>query len=360
MKKPSISELVLRKVHRPQKATDNPTFLNLIQRCLVPEVREEVQRYFGKIDCLEAQYPGLDYTLPAHRRRLGIFTWHRRLFRAFDELGLTNSEILSLCTWEGTRAAKERFERESGTTIETTTLDGVAVADEGVGPRAILHTYSSTSKSRSNGYTQTESSSVGKALTAPEDLSDEEDVESVGVYLNQNLMAAASARARGEPARFDQQWEQWMKEALERDDMDVNTILETIRAGRPLSSSYSAVEASSSSQRPVSRHGLNSNLHVSTPSLSNASMMEPEPQEYDQLHDMLDELQTSNARISADNAALTAAHADVVGDSRPQSTDHARLSTLAEELQTNATRLEAENNAMASFLSRSNRTETAR
>ena len=361
MKKPSISELVLRKVHRPPKPNDTTTFLQLIQRCLVPEVREEVQRYFGKIDCLEAQYPGLDYTFAPHRRRLAIFPWHRRLFRAFDELRLTSDEILNLCTWEGTRAAKERYERESQTIIENTTLDGVAAADEGHGPRAVFHTYEAATRSRSNGYTQTMSISAGKRRQeeVEDEQSDEEDSEeSVGVYLNQHLMAAADARERGEHVRFDQQWEQWMKEALERNEMDLDTILETVRSGRPLSSTYTGHEASSSSQRPVSSHGLGADLDVNTPTLSTSSMVAPEPQSYDQLHDMLDELQNNNARMAADNAALSA-HADIVHEGGTHSADHARLSTLVEELQSNANRLEAENTAMANFLSRS-RTETAR
>ena len=360
MKKPSISELVLRKVHRPQKPNDTTTFLQLIQRCLVPEVREEVQRYFGKIDCLEAQYPGLDYTFAPHRRRLAIFPWHRRLFRAFDELRLTSDEILSLCTWEGTRAAKERYERESQTIIETTTLHGVTAADAGQGPRGIFHSYEGAKRTRSNGYTQTTSVSAGKRRQeVDEEQSDEEeDEQSVGVYLNQHLIAAADARERGEHVRFDREWEQWMKEALERNEMGLDTILETIRSGRPLSSSYVSQEAGSSSQRPVSAHGPGVGVDANTPTLSTSSMAAPEPESYDQLHEMLDELQNSNARMTADNAALSA-HADLVNDGGTHSTDHARLSSLVEELQTNANRLEAENTAMANFLSRS-RTETAR
>ena len=359
MKKPSVSELVLRKVHRPQKPNDTTTFVQLIQRCLVPEVREEVQRYFGKIDCLEAQYPGLDYTFPAHRRRLAIFPWHRRLFRAFDELHLTDSEILALCTWEGTRAAKERYERESQSTIEITTLDGVASADRGDGPRSISHHYRDLRQHRTNGSMQqsVRSANIQRLHFLEEQSDEEDDGESVGVALNQQLMEAAEARERGEIVRFDQAWEQWMKEALERDEMDPDSILDIVRSGRPLSS-FGGQRGSNSSQRPVSRHGLGADLQVHTPTPSTPSMATPEPQSYDQLHDMLDELQTTNARLTADNAAM-AAHPDAANEAGPHSVDHARLSTLVEELQTSATRIEAENNAMVNFLSRS-RTETAR
>ncbi|RMZ87352.1 hypothetical protein DV736_g5419, partial [Chaetothyriales sp. CBS 134916] len=394
MKKPSISELVLRKVHRPQKPNDTTTFLQLIQQCLVPEVREEVQRYFGKIDCLEAQYPGLDYTFGPHRRRLAFFPWHRRLFRAFDELGLTSGEILSLCTWEGTRAAKERYERESQTTIEITTLHGVYQSDAGQRPRGVFHRHSTTARTtssgRKSGSTLTPGTAAGKRREGIEEVSDDDCIEqSVGLYLNQRLMAAADARERGENVRFDQQWEQWMKEALDR-DMDLPTIFETIRSvsGRPLSSSSSASadapspsylgpqatasgsSDSTSAQRPVSRHALGAepDQAAHTPTMSTAAMLAPEPQSYDQLHDMLDELQNSNARIAADNAALSTVHTDLVNHeghatngrtSAAAAADRARLSTLVEELQTNTTRLEAENTAMANFLSRS-RTETAR
>ncbi|RMZ84163.1 hypothetical protein DV738_g781, partial [Chaetothyriales sp. CBS 135597] len=404
MKKPSISELVLRKVHRPQKPNDTTTFLQLIQRCLVPEVREEVQRYFGKIDCLEAQYPGLDYTFAPHRRRLAFFPWHRRLFRAFDDLGLTNDEILSLCTWEGTRAAKERYERESQTTIEITTLHGVWQSDAGRSPRGIFHHHappaSTTRLGRKSSTTLTPSAAAGKRREEVEDglgegvpddeASDDDDIEhSVGVHLNQRLMAAADARERGENVRFDQQWEQWMKEALER-DMDLPTILETIRtvSGRapsPSALSLSANRPSVSyshgpqaagggsdepptSQRPLSPAEPEVAAH--TPTVSTAAMLSAVPQSYDQLHDMLDELQDSNARIAADTAALSALRADLLSHpghtaaaTRPSAAaataTHARLSTLVEELQTNTSRLEAENTAMANFLSRS-RTETAR
>ncbi|RMZ85865.1 hypothetical protein DV737_g339, partial [Chaetothyriales sp. CBS 132003] len=410
MKKPSVSELVLRKVHRPQKPNDTTTFLQLIQRCLVPEVREEVQRYFGKIDCLEAQYPGLDYTFAPHRRRLAFFPWHRRLFRAFDELGLTSDEILSLCTWEGTRAAKERYERESHRTIEITTLHGVCQSDPGRSPRGVFHhrpaAATTTSSARKSGSIATPGGEVtAKRRVGMEEekdqdthdgqVSDDDDLEqSIGLYLNQRLMAAADARERGEHVRFDQQWEQWMKEALER-DMDFPTILETIRSisGRPLSSSSSSSSPSpanapsprpdagpeataaassdaTSSLRPVSRRALAAepDQAAHTPTLSTAAMLAPELQSYDQLHEMLDELQNSNARIAADNAALSAVHADLAGHEGHASSgrtaaaaaaNRARLSTLVEELQTNTSRLEAENTAMANFLSRS-RTETAR
>ena len=228
MRKPPIEDLVYNRSYPRPRQQDPNSFLTHVQRCLVPEVREEVQRYFGLIDCLEAQYPGLDYSFLPHRRRLASFPWHRRLFRVFDELRLTNDEILHLCTWEGTRAAKERFERESRTKIEMTTLNGVATEPVGDGPRAILHTKEQPSKTIRQSY----NSHKRKPYAVAEQSDDDAD-ESFGVHLNQNLMAAAEARERGEAARFDLQWEQWMKEAIERNEMDTDSILESLRQGRP-------------------------------------------------------------------------------------------------------------------------------
>src|SRR2546421_1261361 len=64
--------------------------------------------------------------------------------------------------------------------------------------------------------------------------------ESYGVRLNEQLRAAADAHARGQPVIFDEQWEQWMKEALERNDLGVDAIMDAIRDGRPFPASPSA------------------------------------------------------------------------------------------------------------------------
>jgi hypothetical protein len=55
--------------------------------------------------------------------RLGRYTWHRRLFGAFDKLGLTPSEIAGLTKWEGTRWAKEKYEKEHSIKIRDTAGD---------------------------------------------------------------------------------------------------------------------------------------------------------------------------------------------------------------------------------------------
>ena len=49
--------------------------------------------------------------------RLGRFPHHRKLFRAFDDLGLTYGEIQDFCCWEGTKWARERYEKDEGISV---------------------------------------------------------------------------------------------------------------------------------------------------------------------------------------------------------------------------------------------------
>jgi hypothetical protein len=105
------------------KPGDPKNFPDLLRRHLVPEVRNETACFYEGLDSLEAQYPGLDYSHPPHRMRLSWYTWHGRLFRAFDTLRLTRLEIASLTTWEGTRWAREKYEKEHSIKIRDTTGD---------------------------------------------------------------------------------------------------------------------------------------------------------------------------------------------------------------------------------------------
>lgn len=124
MKQPPIEELVYGYMFPKARPSDPPNFSVFLQRHLIYEVRQEVHSYYGHIDTQEAKYPGLDYNHPIHRIRLSRWTWHRRLFRAFDALRLTEWEIANLTKWEGTRWAKEKYEEEQGITIRDTTADG--------------------------------------------------------------------------------------------------------------------------------------------------------------------------------------------------------------------------------------------
>ncbi|KAL0474593.1 hypothetical protein QR685DRAFT_567515 [Neurospora intermedia] len=124
MKQPPIEELVYGYMFPKARPSDPPNFSVFLQRHLIYEVRQEVHSYYGHIDTQEAKYPGLDYNHPIHRIRLSRWTWHRRLFRAFDALRLTEWEIANLTKWEGTRWAKEKYEEEQGIIIRDTTADG--------------------------------------------------------------------------------------------------------------------------------------------------------------------------------------------------------------------------------------------
>ncbi|KAK5113940.1 hypothetical protein LTR62_003063 [Meristemomyces frigidus] len=88
--------------------TDPPSFSAHLARNLVPEVRIEVATFYGDLNSVEARYPGLNYCYAPHRMRLGRFKHHKRLFDAFDNLGLTYHEIQEFCCWEGTKWARER------------------------------------------------------------------------------------------------------------------------------------------------------------------------------------------------------------------------------------------------------------
>ena len=226
MRKPAIASLAYARLFPSPKSTDPTSFQAHVTRNIIPEVRAETACYYGPTDCLEAQYPGLDYASAAHRGRLVRFTWHRRLFRAFDELRLTAEDIRDLCRWEGTRFARERYEEEHNCSIRDTTWDGMDVME--------LRQASSTGTRLPGGEIITSSAegvqepqdraehmNVEEDLAVQEDGLEEEDSEdelqhSVGIDLNRHLMVATEARARGEEVVLDADWEQWMKEAAER------------------------------------------------------------------------------------------------------------------------------------------------
>jgi hypothetical protein len=110
----------------PKPGQDDPhDFNSHLCRSLIPEVRVETQRFYGGLDTIEAKYPGLNYFHPPHRMRLSRFPHHARLFRAFNELRLTEYEISELCKWEGTLWARQRFERDERIKVLDTTGDDI-------------------------------------------------------------------------------------------------------------------------------------------------------------------------------------------------------------------------------------------
>ena len=237
--------LVYRYLYPSPRNTDPPCFSAHLKHNLVPEIRTETSTFYGSFNSLEAKYPGLDYTHPPHRMRLGRFVHHRRLFRAFDDLGLTKNEILGFCQWEGTRWARESYEKQERIRIRDTTgeeikpgVDGalrpkrtsvqtvqVEVARLGHAPQ--VETRPELQEDyRGDEQGEEESGDVDEEEGEEEDDGEgeegrdgddsEEELESVGIELNQRLSAAAEARERGADVVMDEAWEQWLKEASEQ------------------------------------------------------------------------------------------------------------------------------------------------
>ncbi|RKF77085.1 hypothetical protein GcM1_222044 [Golovinomyces cichoracearum] len=236
MKGPAIDQLVYAYIFPKPRSTDPPNFQSLLQRQLVPEVRLETQAFYGHLSSQEAKYPGLDYSYKPHRARLSRYPWHRRLFRAFDNLGLTESEIACLTKWEGTRWAKERFEREQGIVIRDTTADGITDwVEPELRSTVITASYdkqehdklekvldeSLPGRLESEGAEETEDDRIvdrDRELHLNEEVDEESDIEiqSVGLALNERLRAVVAQREAGNVATvMDEEWEQWFKEAVE-------------------------------------------------------------------------------------------------------------------------------------------------
>ncbi|KAJ4263599.1 hypothetical protein NW762_006420 [Fusarium torreyae] len=206
MKGNPVDQLVYEYMFPRPKSNDPQNFHALLQRSLIPEVRQETHAFYGHLETQEAKYPGLDYTHHTHRIRLSRWPWHRRLFRAFDGLQLTDAEIAGLTKWEGTKWAKEKYEKEQGYLIHDTTADGFPDWTEIEHlPRA------------ARGH----SAEVG--YVGLDDLDNEMEVESedeldtsVGVELNERLRDGVARREAGDTsAVLDEEWEQWLKNAIE-------------------------------------------------------------------------------------------------------------------------------------------------
>lgn len=251
MHKPSLAQIVHSATFPRPRTSDPATFSAHITRNLVPEVRIETSTFYGSLDKVEAQYPGLDYSYGPHRMRLSRFPWHRRLFRVFDELGLTEAEISSLCRWEGTKSARERYEKEEGVKVEDTTADGVRPASPAPLPSIEIHyedgpervreqepkeeIYEDVVRPAAIAATDRDVECEIQALKVEEESSDEE-MESCGVELNHRLLAASAAREQGANVPLDEDWEQWLKEAGERGSY--TDVLRAIRTGQPLNILY--------------------------------------------------------------------------------------------------------------------------
>ncbi|KAL9116109.1 MAG: hypothetical protein Q9227_000478 [Pyrenula ochraceoflavens] len=212
MHKPSLSPLVYRTLYPRTVSSAPQNFKEHIDWYIIPEVRYETISFYGELGPIETLYPGFDYAYPPHRRRLSRYPNHRRLFRAFDKLRLTESDIWQLCSWEGTKSAKDIYEREQGTKIRDTTLDGIQVASPSRGPIAVVHEPSVSLQSLAKPAVGMRSGFLERnALDLAEETEESsDDLDSSGDLLNQQLLTAAEARMRGEDGPLDEQFDQWL------------------------------------------------------------------------------------------------------------------------------------------------------
>lgn len=225
MKGRPVEELVYGYMFPKPRQQDPQTFHALLQRYLIFEVRQETRAFYGHIDTPEAKYPGLDYTHRTHRIRLSRWPWHRRLFRAFDGLRLTHAEISRLTKWEGTKWAKEHFEKEQGVKIRDTTADGLPNYADPDDP------YSAQSLSQRAGSKETDGPVSPAGEGAEEDAEEDEEgdeeeesdgeLESVGASLNERLRERVALRniSGDNSMPLDEEWENWLKFAIESGEL---------------------------------------------------------------------------------------------------------------------------------------------
>jgi hypothetical protein len=267
MKGRSVEDLVYDYLYTKPKGSDPPNFQALLQRHLIPEVRQETHAFYGHLDTQEAKYPGLDYTHPTHRIRLCRWTWHRRLFRTFDALCLTSSEISTLTKWEGTKWAKEKYEKEQGITIRDTLDD--EVYDWVPPPEAGMSETSRIAQAEPERLRPTTSISNLDGLDDTDDANQEEsdgEFESVGVHLNERLRDRAIRREAGDTSVvLDEEWEQWLKNAIESGQLRIITSQmreEMIRTAPPFAVDFwpphmiNAARAGRWSEIPSSLHSM--------------------------------------------------------------------------------------------------------
>lgn len=219
-----IEEIVYDQLFPRPKVSDPQNFQSFLQRSLIPEVRQETHAFYGHIDTQEAKYPGLDYDHPTHRMRLSRWPWHRRLFRAFDSLGLTRFEVAGLTKWEGTKWAKEKYEKEQGITIRDTTADGFPTWEEAAEWVRPLPSPTLSSSPISSGMSTPPYQPADEDDDEDEDEESEDELESVGVELNARLRTQAARRDAGDSsAVLDEAWEEWLKTAIESGELAVVT-----------------------------------------------------------------------------------------------------------------------------------------
>jgi hypothetical protein len=257
----SIATIVYNHLFPSPTPTDPPDFASHLAKHLVAEVRIETQRFYGGLETVEARYPGLNYSHAPHRKRLGRFQHHARLFKAFDELGLTEYEISMLCRWEGTLWARQRYERDEGIkVVDTTGMEigpwvdrrrvqkrsrrssprgikvktHIEVEIEELGGSSDARTQTSTPIPQSHAHSLHYSQSHVRHVDMADAVSsrqgtpsaaESEDTEAAHLVHHRMLAAAA---ARGLPTHLadvtvDPAWEQYLKEQAERGELALSS-----------------------------------------------------------------------------------------------------------------------------------------
>jgi hypothetical protein len=246
-RKNPISVLVYNTLFPTPSPTDPPSFSAHLSKNLVGEVRIETANFYGSLDTIEARYPGLNYAFQPHRKRLGRFPHHRRLFEAFDRLGLTEAEIQGFCRWEGTLWARERYERDEGVRVVDTT--GVEISSwidhrrpyrsNGINVKTDIEV--EIEQIQQHGHdTEMPDSPHPSDSSSDDDEEGEEDLsESVGFSLNARLLRAAALRSPSQSTSslsqalnipMDPEWEQYLKEASERGELNIDATREALRS----------------------------------------------------------------------------------------------------------------------------------
>ncbi|KAJ8607458.1 hypothetical protein MRB53_040308 [Persea americana] len=126
-RKTPIAQLLYSYLFPHPTQSDPPSFSAISLAIWSQKCAWKLRCSMENLNSAEARYPGLNYCHPPHRMRLGRFKHHRRLFDAFDNLKLTYREIQDFCCWEGTRWARERYEKDEGG--EEPSAAGVSIAE---------------------------------------------------------------------------------------------------------------------------------------------------------------------------------------------------------------------------------------
>ena len=144
---------------------------------------------------------------------------------AFEDLRLTRGEIHALCHWEGTKWAKEKYERDHNVVIRDTTWDGIADYEPRKRPTVTRGIYMEGNGGlilqNRGGYMPDHSMGgmeLGDAQADEESEADSNDglmARSMRAAFNSNHLSPPHVRYGAPNINLDPAWEQLMKDAAE-------------------------------------------------------------------------------------------------------------------------------------------------